>query len=335
MRYIYWLVFYFSMTTAYIGIGESHFDIAPQVSVPITVEVKSKKSIHKSRFFIDDIADCSGYQPICDEVGGVDLGVSPEPGKRRVLKCADIKRRIREEFPHLSVVMDCPSFGVEVVVEGFIINEDQVENVLRENLESLASNNERFVIESIQLSSKRTRSKMGKLTVLGLNREVISKSKRSIGLELELVFLSNDDMKVEERIQIKVRLKKELKSFVFSQNFKRGTILTARHLEKIWIKPPTGFLDLFREEDILGQSLMRNVRKGDVVKRNLVKNRLLVRRGEIVALHIKSGNMQIKGRAKALSNGSLSETIQVRYLKSRKILSGRVSGENFVEVELE
>tara|TARA_Y100001970_G_scaffold241884_1_gene305825 strand:- start:778 stop:1737 length:960 start_codon:yes stop_codon:yes gene_type:complete len=85
-------------------------------------------------------------------------------------------------------------------------------------------------------------------------------------------------------------------------------------------------------EDIIGMEANRNLRKGSPVKKIDLRNIRLVQKGRAVSLFIKSDLMTIKTVGQSLEHGSLGDLIRVLNPRSRKIISGIVTGRNEVRI---
>ena len=82
----------------------------------------------------------------------------------------------------------------------------------------------------------------------------------------------------------------------------------------------------------LGQTLKNALNAQEVLtERNLTKS-LLVRRGEVVSIIARQGGLKVTATGEARQDGALGDTITVLNVKSRAIITGRITGPSQVDV---
>ncbi|QOL27058.1 flagellar basal body P-ring formation protein FlgA [Thalassotalea sp. LPB0316] len=84
-------------------------------------------------------------------------------------------------------------------------------------------------------------------------------------------------------------------------------------------------------DEIVGAKAKRNIARGRTV---YAKNICLVCSGENVTIKASSGSFSVKATGVAVSSGSLGDQVRVRNTRSGKVVSGRVSAINYVEITL-
>ena len=80
--------------------------------------------------------------------------------------------------------------------------------------------------------------------------------------------------------------------------------------------------------------LTRLPRVGEVMKKYDLRPKLLVRMGQKVKVQVKNAHVQLTTMAVAKKNGLLGQTIELMNVKSKKLMTAKVVGENKVEVNL-
>ncbi len=83
---------------------------------------------------------------------------------------------------------------------------------------------------------------------------------------------------------------------------------------------------------IVGKKAKYSVNPGNVLVRNLLMNKISVKRGDLVKIVLNYNFIRITSVGKAITGGELGKLVRVLNLKSRKILMGKVVGEDIVEV---
>lgn len=88
------------------------------------------------------------------------------------------------------------------------------------------------------------------------------------------------------------------------------------------------------EEEVAGQLMRRSVRAGTVLTNTMLKPPLLIKRGEKVIIHAKSGPIQVRMEGLALQAGALGEVIEVKNLSSSQVIEAVVVSPGVVRVRM-
>ena len=120
---------------------------------------------------------------------------------------------------------------------------------------------------------------------------------------------------------------------ILNNKISKGQILNNNDIKIIKIaKNRININYLTSIDDIIGMEASRNLRKGSPLKKIDLRNIRLVEKGKAVSLFIKSELMTIKTVGQSLDHGSLGDHIRVLNPRSRKIISGIVTGKNEVRI---
>lgn len=113
----------------------------------------------------------------------------------------------------------------------------------------------------------------------------------------------------------------------------RGVLISAADVR---LKPmePTGGTDRpFRSIDqVVGQETTRTIAEGKPLGSELVRPRLLVRRGDVVTVFARAPGIRVRTTARARDEGSLGELVAVESMEDRHRYFARVGGLHEVEV---
>ncbi len=85
---------------------------------------------------------------------------------------------------------------------------------------------------------------------------------------------------------------------------------------------------------LIGKKAKYSVNPGNVIVENLLMNKVSVKRGDLVKIILKYNFIKVTSVGKAITSGELGKLIRVLNLKSRKILMGKVVGDDIVEVSV-
>lgn len=120
---------------------------------------------------------------------------------------------------------------------------------------------------------------------------------------------------------------------VASRSLAQNKILKAEdfHTERFDIKRFSGAY-LTDQDKIIGKQLIRPVQLGNPLLPNMLKEPILVRRGEIVTLLAKTRTYEVRMQGKAMMDGAYGDRIRVRNLRSKRIIEGKLAKDGTVFV---
>lgn len=123
------------------------------------------------------------------------------------------------------------------------------------------------------------------------------------------------------------------KAVVSKRMIGRGILLTHADVE---LRPVPGSKlhegVLTRMEDVIGKETRGNIRVGTVLQGDDIGEPVLIHRGDLIDLAVMARGIKVTTTAKAVSNGSLGELIQVETTQPRERLAARVSGRGSAEI---
>lgn len=89
-----------------------------------------------------------------------------------------------------------------------------------------------------------------------------------------------------------------------------------------------------RPEEVVGRSLRKNLSQGEPVLLNLISSVPIIERGKSVTIVVHSGGLTVRARGEALESGGLGDTIKVRNVSGKTVVSAVVTGKDTVEVKV-
>lgn len=113
----------------------------------------------------------------------------------------------------------------------------------------------------------------------------------------------------------------------------RGQQLTAEDVE--WTAGPLDgqlLQPLPSLDEVLGSQARRTIAPGEVLTSIVLAQPVAVRAGEEVALTVRSGAMEVRGVARAVSSGSVGDVIRITTPGSRDIRRARITAPARVEI---
>jgi flagellar basal body P-ring formation protein FlgA len=120
---------------------------------------------------------------------------------------------------------------------------------------------------------------------------------------------------------------------VAARTLERGTVISADDLETADVTAvPARVGQATQAEQLIGRQLRRSISAGQPFQRIDVREPDLVRKGDMVALVLRRGNLAIATAGRALEDGPLDRVVKVQNIGSRTIVEGRVSAAGTVTV---
>jgi flagella basal body P-ring formation protein FlgA len=142
-----------------------------------------------------------------------------------------------------------------------------------------------------------------------------------------------EDGKKPWTMYISVTIKTLKNVVIASRSISKGDILSKFHLSVVEKEIGNSYMKYFSSTDgLMGKEITRNINAGEIIKPNLVKNPLVIKRGELVSIISRKIGLEVRSIGKALQNGALGDTIRVTNTKSKKTIDGVVIGSGKVQV---
>jgi flagella basal body P-ring formation protein FlgA len=135
------------------------------------------------------------------------------------------------------------------------------------------------------------------------------------------------------RLTIYGRVQKLVAVPVLTRRLRKGAVIRGADLEVR--KIPRANLSqytLLERTDIVGMAARYTLRPGVAIRKSDVRPPILVRRGELVTMEIRTPYILITVRGRALDSGARGETIRLRNTQSKKMLEAKIIGPGRVSV---
>ena len=121
---------------------------------------------------------------------------------------------------------------------------------------------------------------------------------------------------------------------VLTRSLARKEVIQPRDVS--WKRLPAmshaGGLVITEIDDAIGMELRRPLRAGQAIRSRDLKKPVLVGRGDLVLLELKTQAMFLTSRGKALEDGSLGENIRIENMQSKRTITGTVVGHRTVQI---
>ena len=131
-----------------------------------------------------------------------------------------------------------------------------------------------------------------------------------------------------------VRLTWTQPALVLTRSLRRGDVINGADvmIRQIRVNRPGVFASSASE--VVGRSITRNLSQGEPLPLNLVINTPIIERGKSVTILVRSGGFVVRARGEAMESGALGDTIRVRNVSSRTVVTAVVVTDDTVEVRM-
>ena len=120
-----------------------------------------------------------------------------------------------------------------------------------------------------------------------------------------------------------------------SRHLPKGHIINKSDLRPISIKLNQNNNGFFvKLENLIGKQIKRPITTGKVIKPRFVEAARIVQRGENVTIIAVTQSIQVSMKGMALTDGAQGQMIQVRNLKTKRVVQGIVTKPGFVKVRM-
>lgn len=119
---------------------------------------------------------------------------------------------------------------------------------------------------------------------------------------------------------------------IFKRSMKRGETIRAEDIGERSIKIVAPNVYACTPEEVIGKSLRKSQQQGEMILLSLIADMPIIQKGKIITLFIETGGIIIESKGEAQQSGSEGNTINVKNISSKKIVSGIIRSPERVEV---
>ena len=302
----------------------------------ITVELKESVSLPEKEVTLGDIADLScSDADLLNKLHNVFIGNTPLPGNVRKIE----KNIIASRLLDAGISPNEVSFGrndfTMISVESITMTGDEILQTAKEYVISKLAYSERN--EEIVVEAERPPNDIMLPLGGGIMRIAVSQvnENKSSG-RVQIVVRIYLDEKQYHKIPMYFTIRRYEDIVVASRKINRNDILAAKD---IWIKRiettnMPGITTFDRIEPLLGKRILYTIPVGKPITQNMVDDPAVIKKGEIVKILVKIGNLSILTKGVAKEDGYRGRAIKVMNLDTKKELYGEVKDDCTVKIIL-
>lgn len=147
------------------------------------------------------------------------------------------------------------------------------------------------------------------------------------------VFVVPTGAETTDRVQVNGEVYEVVQVPVLAQRARRGELIRARDLTTVEMRRSKIARDAILDKaEIVGLTPKRYLRDGVPLRPADLQPPVLVRKGSLVTLTLRTDRMLITARARALDNGARGDVVRVLNARSKNTIEGVVAGAGLVSV---
>jgi flagella basal body P-ring formation protein FlgA len=295
----------------------------------LAVEARFKAAATVAGEFFS-LGDVAILTPSAPDLAGRSIYRSPSPGKTMTYNTASMRSYLEQTDEDFRGLTWSGAETVKVTRDGVTITAERISDIINRYLEK---NRGKTHISNIHMEFTFTRRPKsfvlpkGKMTCRIIPADSIIYRSQSFSLTFSV------DGKVEKNMSVRGKLKAVAPIAVAASDISRGTLLTGRDIQVVPLDLERLREPCFKPRQLLGQKVLRSLRKGDPIEKSMVDFPPLVKRGEIITIEAAHGGLTVTATGIARANGQEGETVRVKNRGSGKEILCKVIGPGQVAVE--
>lgn len=312
-----------------------HADIIPNIDYPIDFTFKKRVEIESGVMFLGELIDsCKGLDNVCTIISHLEIGSAPEIGKSDSISHVRLLKLLKSAYPSVKPVSE--SQGSTTIYSKFeYVDKSSLKTTVDKFFEEQSNSKIKYKVYSYRIE-RPVKSRTKDLVYTVANKFHLDKldlaSQRNRSVIIPILGKSADGLSDDVSIGVKVFYGLSKFIPVASKEVRRGQRIYRDNFEYKWVKITANFITDMSKLD--GRQAKRRLLVGRPIRYKDIQRELLVKRGKIKEVGIASSGITIVTPARMLDNGSEGESVRVKVLKTKKILTGIVKKDGSIEVVL-
>jgi flagella basal body P-ring formation protein FlgA len=137
-----------------------------------------------------------------------------------------------------------------------------------------------------------------------------------------------------KRYSLAVRLAWSQSALVLTRSVKRGEVLKESDFTLRQIRVNKAGMYASKVSEAVGRSVRKNLSQGETIPLNLLVEVPIIERGKNVTILVQSAGITVNAKGEALESGALGDSIKVRNLASKAVLTAVIVANDTVEVKM-
>jgi flagella basal body P-ring formation protein FlgA len=291
-----------------------------------SIVVNKTSEVNSEKIYLEDIATIKAPSFLKQEIGAIEIGSSPDPGEIKIILKDRLASKIHSnQLIDKNVLVNVPDkIFVKRLTQRLEI--DDLKERFLKYVETFQEDN-KFDLRDFSVRGLEPYPK-GKLTLLfDKDNRFDGKGRFSIRVDVLVNNYSVDTLSLSGWLDIYeqfvcARVPLERNKIIEAESLYYKKVNTSQ-LRQNYVK---------KIENIVGKISHNRIKKGDLIRINLLKQAPLVHRGQAIKLVAKREGLKIITAGISKEDGIADDLIRVENLSSGKIIRGFVKGKSLVEI---
>ncbi|NQU69446.1 MAG: flagellar basal body P-ring formation protein FlgA [Rhodospirillales bacterium] len=253
------------------------------------------------------------------KAGNIIVGPAPAPGEKKVLNSTQLAAVARRHGVDWQ-----PANRYERTVisrAGTLITSEEIEDAVTQILVDKGMDKKRRVKLSIR--GRRIYGATHQDVSFSIQQASYNSRTGHLSATMQIPYGNGDS----KQISLNGRVLDIIRIPVLSRQIKSGDVIGKSDIE--WIELESRRVRnsfVTEEESLIGQQALRTLAAGKPVRMRDVRSRVLVVKGSLATLMLKTNRMILSVRVLAMENAGMGETVRVLNTRSKKTIEGIVTG---------
>lgn len=305
------------------------FLCAPSVAAAAgSVVVPAQAEVRGTHVRLGDVAHITGLKGEARaQIADIDLGAAPTVGEGRLLPRAALLAALREAGVPANVQIRLPD-RLELTRATRLLKGAELVSEVESRFRSQ-------VPADVELASVRVPTLPDLRVPVEATYEVRVEVPADLSQSVSAEIVVKDGDQLVRSQKVLVHVDAVGTAYVAAAPLARGRALSGSDFEAQRLPMSQIPADAVRSTDELdGATLRRDVKDGETLTRRYLEMPPLVKRGDRVTMIAQRGGIRISAQGEAMGPARRGESVKIRNVDSLKIVSGRVTGPQLVEMEM-
>ncbi len=295
----------------------------------LEVEFRTLSSVTTKSVTLADIADFSDSSELAKALGSQIIGQSPPPGSTITLDSRQIKKNLHTKLSLSPSIIWKGASKIQIERKGVKVGSNEIlafiDEFLKAHKDELPKAQIRFIPRTLPMPFTLPQGLLS-VKVLPSSPSILGSTRFSLIFKV--------DGKVRKNMGVSGKIEALAPVVVATATIRKGTILHPKQIQMQLIDIVNLRSPCLSPRQILGKRAKRTIKAGSVIELSKVEFPPLIKKGQLVKIMLKAGDMFLSATGIARMNGKKNEIIRVQNSSSRKLIYCRVVAPGLVEIKL-
>ena len=293
-----------------------------------------------NRIYLSDVAECRGEPNLCREASGIDVSLSPSPGRSLNVPQSLLIKVLSKEWPGVNVVFEVGETNSRVVGAQAEVRSEEIKQKLQAWINDRIDDNSaiRLTVSKIVVPfgsgirpSQTTVEFPDLVSVPFSNVDWLTRN--MIGVRMtQFLFVNPKDADDQQVAQGQAHFIVERLLPVSVAMLHAGAVIEQKDLSMQWVQLKRGAGDIaVSNEQAICKKVRQIVTSGDSINLRNLDTPNAVSRNQNVTMILRNGGLEVVTKVTALDSGARGQIVDVVNISNKKRMRAKVVDEQTVE----